>query len=90
MKGSQSSHSGRNLETGAEAETMEEFNLLSYITQDHLPRHGTSLLIRVLSQQSLTKKKAYRLVCRQSDRGNPSVRIPSYHMILAFVLLTIK
>ena len=86
----------RNLEAGADAETMKECCLLAcsswlaqpvlfcfYRTQDHQPRGGTALLY-----QSIIEKVLTGLPTALSYRGIFSIKVPSSQMIIACVKLT--
>jgi hypothetical protein len=68
MKGTQGRNSRKNLEVGNEAETMGESlltSMLSYRTQNHLPRGGTThcglgLPTSIIHQENAPHKLAYR------------------------------
>lgn len=78
---------GRNLGAGTEAEALEDcflqaslilLSLLSYLTQDHLPRSGT--VHRELSPPISASNEENAPTCMptgQSDEGKSSVSIPS-------------
>ena len=73
-KSEQELKQGRDLETGADAEAMEEcrpshalLTVLSYRTQDHEPRGLYYLQWAGSSHQSVTKKKLCRLVYSNND-----------------------